>query len=69
MILAFVYDYLLELGLMSDSSQISAQDQGTVWLQPLSMSESLMQSGTDPTEEVQRFTADPQPDTIPGHLF
>lgn len=38
--LAFVYEYLLELGLMSDSSQMSAQDHGTVWLQPLTMSES-----------------------------
>lgn len=38
MILAFVYEYLLELGLMSDSSQMSAQAHRTVWLQPLSVS-------------------------------
>lgn len=42
MILAFVYQYLLELGLMSDSSQVSAQDHATVWLQPLSMSGSYI---------------------------
>lgn len=42
MILAFVYEYLLELGLVSDSSQMSTQDQGTLWLQPLSMSESYV---------------------------
>lgn len=29
----------------------------------------VMESGTDPSEEVQRFTADPQPVSIPGHLF
>lgn len=42
-ILAFVCEYLLQLGLMSDSpaARRSTQDHWTVWLQPPSLSEHL----------------------------
>lgn len=69
-ILAFVCEHLLQLGLMSDSLHPGGAHRiAGLCGCSLSPSEYLTYSGTDPTEDVQRLAADPQPLDSPGRLF